>query len=341
MDKDLSKAIKTIETNLLVTSGFSHVSGQIDELKELLRQKVAVVPFKDAIKGFRAHIEKKHKQPRNFKYLLECLENRFEGDRNLAEINSLEMEDFLCSRWKGNSFNAYRSRLSSFIVWAIKQQRRQNLPVFVNAVEFIQPNREVRRDFEYQPPEVMRKLLDMAGSTQIWLWLAIPLVSGIRFKELWMLRPQDINGRILILDSYEIDGKLMGPKSGKPREWAIIPELVMDRLEEYIDEKEIASHERIWPCQASTLNSRINETLIRLTGKLGFRFTLHDMRRWLSTFYSRHGDMDMVRYTLRHSSIPGQMTSLEGRYLGIINNNEACKKQSKLLVPELFGEESR
>jgi len=336
LENDISKAIKTLETNLLMTAGFSHVSEKIEELRIMLEQKIAVVPCKKAVAGFRSHTEKKMKSPRNYKHLLECFEHRFSPDKNIAEINSLEIEDFLGSRWTGNSFNAYRGRLSSFFNWAIKNQRRQNLPTFVNPVEFISANREIKKDFDYQEAVQMRSLLDLAGSLQAWLWIALPLTSGMRFKEMWMLRPKDINGRILTLDSYEIDGRLMGPKSGRPREYSVIPEIVLSKLQEYIDNKDISMDERIWSCKATTLNSRINETLVRLTAKLGFRYTLHDLRRWLSTFYSRQGDMDMVRYSLRHSNVPGQMTALESRYVGAINNEMACVRQDSILVTELF-----
>ena len=62
--------------------------------------------------------------------------------------------------------------------------------------------------------------------------------SGMRISEVLKLTPLDVNDRRLTLRD---------PKSGREHEFIFIPHRLADRLKDYIQEKGILSHQRIFP----------------------------------------------------------------------------------------------
>jgi len=321
----MSKQAEALNSNILLVAGFSHVSNELEELKEMVRKRVAVVPCEDAVRKFSAHITLKHKQPRHYNYLLEQFKSRF-ADRNIAELTAMEIEDFLASRWQGSSFNTKKNQLSGFFSFCIKEQMRSNAPVFVNPTMLIEKNKETGVDFEFIDAIRARGLLDAANSEQIWLWLAILLSAGLRISELWKLRPCDINDRVL---------HLIEPKSGKDKEYAVIPSCVEERLLLFIKRKGVGPDSRIWSAAYGTFANRVRERIVTVSSKAGLRYTCHSLRKWCATFYDRAGDMGMRRAVLRHSSVQN-MTALEGRYVAPYSTDEMKERQDEVLVPALF-----
>jgi len=319
---------RLINSNALLIAGFSHVSNELEELKEMVRKRVAVVPCEKAIKSFNLHINTRLKQPRNYKYLLEQFQSRF-AERNIAELTAMEVEDFLASRWSGSSFNTQKNQLSSFFSFCIKEQQRSNAPVFVNPTTLIEKNKEKKADdFRFVDTETILRMLDLAGSEQIWLWIAILVSSGMRIKELWKLRPCDINSRVMTL---------VEPKSGREIEYSVIPQVVEDKLLSFIRHKRVPSESRIWSSAYGTFANKVYERIVLLSTGLGFRYTPHSLRKWCATFYDREGETGMRRAILRHSSVQNNMTALECRYVAVYSIEEMKTAQDGLLTRVLFS----
>jgi len=62
--------------------------------------------------------------------------------------------------------------------------------------------------------------------------------GGMRISEVLKLSPSDVNGRRLTLKD---------PKSGREQEFVFIPQKLADRLKDYIRQKGIQPHQRIFP----------------------------------------------------------------------------------------------
>ena len=62
--------------------------------------------------------------------------------------------------------------------------------------------------------------------------------GGMRISEVLKLTPSDINGRRLTLKD---------PKSGREQEFVFIPQKLADRLKDYIRQKGIQPHQRLFP----------------------------------------------------------------------------------------------
>ena len=62
--------------------------------------------------------------------------------------------------------------------------------------------------------------------------------GGMRISEVLQLTPSDINERRLTLRD---------PKSGREQEFIFIPQRLADRLKDYVREKGIQPHQRIFP----------------------------------------------------------------------------------------------
>jgi integrase/recombinase XerD len=112
-------------------------------------------------------------------------------------------------------------------------------------------------------------------------------------------------------EDFEIDPKrqsreetqaLRAPKSGKERKFVFIPQKVADRLKDYMREKGIPPHSRIFPiCYEAA------RALVRKEGnKVGIRLRPHDLRRHAATHASRSGvPVEIVsKVILRHATCP-------------------------------------
>lgn len=354
------------DTSTLVIAGMSAISQRLDSIDEKLTKRVAFLTTEDAIKAFRAHIDELHRNPRNFRYLLEQFEKRFEG-RNICEVTADEVHDFMAARWgakAASTFNKQRDRLSLFFDFCIKTVRRKGSPSFHNPVELIDKSRKVHTDkqFEYIDIETMKAFLGTFTLSHHWLWTAIMMTAGLRVGEVLKLRPMDVDGRVLTL---------VRPKSGRATEVAVIPSLVAEVLAEYIDSK--CSDERlpIWEgrlqnvardyldtydtddfhemkdCQDTKVEfnaamdggtKKCGRAVTSHGKQVGLKISNHGLRKFCATFWQRQGRMDMARFVLRHSSVAGEITALEARYIAPIDSMNAIALQDELLSFKLFGE---
>jgi len=133
--------------------------------------------------------------------------------------------------------------------------------------------------------------------------------GGMRISEVLKLTPSDIIDRRLTLRD---------PKSGRDHEFVFIPNRIADRLKNYIREKSIQPHERIFPiCYEAA-----REMVAKAGDVTGIHLRPHDLRRHAATYASRSGvPIEIVsKVILRHSNL-----STTERYLGKITDVEAMK----------------
>jgi integrase/recombinase XerD len=133
--------------------------------------------------------------------------------------------------------------------------------------------------------------------------------GGMRISEVLKLTPSDIHERRLTLKE---------PKSGREQEFIFIPQRLADRLKDYIREKGIQSHQRIFPiCYEAA-----REMVAKAGGVVGIHLKPHDLRRHAATYASRSGvPIEIVsKVILRNSNL-----STTERYLGKISDVEALK----------------
>ena len=133
--------------------------------------------------------------------------------------------------------------------------------------------------------------------------------GGMRISEVLKLTPSDIIDRRLTLRD---------PKSGRDHEFVFIPNRIADRLKNYIREKSIQPHERIFPiCYEAA-----REMVAKAGAVTGIHLRPHDLRRHAATYASRSGvPIEIVsKVILRHSNL-----STTERYLGKITDVEAMK----------------
>jgi len=138
--------------------------------------------------------------------------------------------------------------------------------------------------------------------------------GGMRISEVLKLTPSDINNRRLTLRD---------PKSGREHEFIFIPQRIADRLKDYIRQKDIQPHQRIFPiCYEAD-----REMVAKAGRKVGIHLRPHDLRRHAATYASRSGvPIEIVsKVILRHSNL-----STTERYLGKISDVEAMKWIDKL-----------
>ena len=133
--------------------------------------------------------------------------------------------------------------------------------------------------------------------------------GGMRISEVLKLTHSDINERRLTLRD---------PKSGREQEFVFIPQRLADRLKDYVREKGIQPHQRIFPiCYEAA-----REMVAKAGGVVGIHLRPHDLRRHAATYASRSGvPIEIVsKVILRHSNL-----STTERYLGKISDIDAMK----------------
>jgi integrase len=133
--------------------------------------------------------------------------------------------------------------------------------------------------------------------------------AGMRISEVLKLTPNDTDGRKLILRH---------PKSGRDKELVYIPQRLSNRLEDYIQMKDLENNERIFPITYGTARG-----MVRKAGKIVNVFLRpHDLRRFAATYASRSGTpIEIVsKVILRHANL-----STTQRYLGKVSDIEAMR----------------
>lgn len=294
---------------------------KLDAIEEKLEKKIAYMKVDDAVDAFRTSIDKDHKQPQNFYYILEQFKSRFTG-KNVALLTANDTDDFLTARWGGcakTTFNKRRDQLSHFFEFCINELRRAGSPDFHNPVKLVKKEKvPAAVNTTYLEPEIMLSMLDHCTEEHHYLWFSILASAGLRVGELIKLRACDVNGNVLTL---------IEPKSGREKEYSVLTDFISKRLHCYISTNNIAEMDRIW----GTTTQRAVHKMVQRRGKwVGVKISPHSLRRWCATTYDRHGEYGMRRYVLRHSGGNG-MTSLEGRYVAMLSNKEATAVQDKIL----------
>jgi integrase/recombinase XerD len=133
--------------------------------------------------------------------------------------------------------------------------------------------------------------------------------DGMRISEVLKLIPSDVHDRRLTLRD---------PKSGREQEFIFIPQRLADRLKDYIREKGVQPHQRIFPiCYEAA-----REMVAKTGSVVGIHLKPHDLRRHSATYAGRSGvPIEIVsKVILRHSNL-----STTERYLGKISDVEAMK----------------
>jgi integrase len=133
--------------------------------------------------------------------------------------------------------------------------------------------------------------------------------AGMRISEVLKLTPNDIDGRKLILRH---------PKSGRDKELVYIPQRLSNRLEDYIQMKNLGNNERIFPITYGTVRGMVSKA-----GKIvNVLLRPHDLRRFAATYASRSGTpIEIVsKVILRHANL-----STTQRYLGKVSDIEAMR----------------
>jgi len=141
------------------------------------------------------------------------------------------------------------------------------------------------------------------------LMLELMARGGMRIGEVLKLTPADI---------YERRLTLKDPKSGREQEFIFIPPRLADRLKDYVRQKDIQYHERIFPICYEVAR----EMVAKAGGVVDIHLRPHDLRRHAATYASRSGvPIGIVsKIILRHSNL-----STTERYLGKISDVEAMK----------------
>ena len=133
--------------------------------------------------------------------------------------------------------------------------------------------------------------------------------GGMRIGEVLKLTPEDISGQKLLIRD---------PKSGREQEVIFITQKIADRLREYINSKNIAFNQRIFP-----LSYEAARSMVKKAGKIvGVRLRPHDLRRHAATYASRSGvPIEIVsKIILRHANL-----STTQMYLGRVSDSEATR----------------
>ncbi len=141
------------------------------------------------------------------------------------------------------------------------------------------------------------------------LMLELMARGGMRIGEVLNLRPSDIEGGRIIIQS---------PKSGRQTEVAFIPQKLAHRLSEYIRQKGSKPNERIF-----FISYPAARMVVKKAGELvGINLKPHDLRRHAATYASRSGmPIEIVsKVVLRHSNL-----ATTQRYLGKVTDLEAMR----------------
>ncbi len=109
------------------------------------------------------------------------------------------------------------------------------------------------------------------------------------------------------------------------QEFVFIPQKLADRLKDYIRQKGIQHHQRIFPiCYEAS-----REMVAKAGSVVGIHLRPHDLRRHAATYASRSGvPIEIIsKIILRHSNL-----STTERYLGKIRDVEAMKWISRIII---------
>ncbi|MDO8445925.1 MAG: SNF2-related protein [Deltaproteobacteria bacterium] len=289
-----------------------------------------------AVAAFKEHIQRKHRKPdQNYSYFLKEFDIHFR-ERNVAEITPEDIEEFLFSRWgnkAGSTWNLHKAHASSIFSFCITDLKNKGLPLFHNPCALVKDVQVEKKDRKFiVPAENMKQLLNTFATPHHWLMFHILVTAGLGIEELLCLRPVDVNGRTLKLATYSIGEKgirsqEVGPKSGKFEEYAVIPQVVADRLKVYM--QGMSADKPIFHRTSNAIRAAL-ETHCKqaFTDKL----TPHDLRKWCTGFWEQNNDPAMMHFVLRPS-----LDARSAKYLTELSVHEVMARQDLIMVPELIG----
>lgn len=314
---------KTILEQLKLDAKDALILKKLCEIEKKLEQKVAFLTVEDAVELYWKYLQTK-KKPRGYKYLIDEFLKGFVG-RNIAEITAEDMEEFMLTRWSDSKNNTIRTRhaqLNGLFNHAIKILKKKGSPTFHNPMSLISIPASEYKTVEFLPPEQIKRIIHAPHLEHYRLIMALLVTTGMRCDDLLKLRVKDKEGPVLTL---------WNPKSGNTKEWVVVPEKVESWLNAYIHKMRLRPEDPICPVSYSTIYEDI---VVKYTSKSGTLFTPHYFRKWISTFWNRQGDQDMVAAVLRHrSSQAGE--KLKRIYIAPLSVEEVIEKQ-KVLEKVLF-----
>jgi integrase/recombinase XerD len=255
-----------------------------------------------------------HSKPntvRSYEAILAKLDRSF-GDEELEEISSEDILTFLDKITEGTKQQTRRTRYShlaaffNFIIANIDEQI-QNPCGNQLLKKIYKANTPVQWDsFE---KETIDEVIFRTTKLRNRLILELMARGGMRIGEVLKLTPDDIAGQKLIIRD---------PKSGREQEVIFITQKIADRLREYINSKNIAFNQRIFPISYEAARS-----MVKKAGEIvGIRIRPHDLRRHAATYASRSGvPIEIVsKIILRHANL-----STTQMYLGKVSDSEATR----------------
>ena len=248
---------------------------------------------------------------RSYKLVLSKFCEEF-GSENLEDITTEKVLSFLNRITEGRKRQTKRSRYSQLLAFFnfVKNNLDQE---FRNPCDtpMLKKLFRARPSFHWNiiEKETVDEIIFRTSKPRNRLILELMARGGMRISEVLKLTPSDINERRLTLKE---------PKSGREQEFIFIPQRLADRLKDFIREKGIKPHKRIFPiCYEAA-----REMVAKAGSVVGIHFRPHDLRRHAATYASRSGvPIEIVsKVILRHSNL-----STTERYLGKISDVEAMK----------------
>ena len=234
------------------------------------------------------------------------------GSENLEEITTERVLSFLNRITEGRKRQTKRTRYSHLL--SFFNFIKNNIdPDFRNPCDTPMLKKLFRARPSYNwniiAKETVDEVIFRTSKPRNRLILELMARGGARISEVLKLTPSDIHERRLTLRE---------PKSGREQEFIFIPQRLADRLKDYIRQKDIQPHQRIFPiCYEAA-----REMVAKAGSEVGIHLRPHDLRRHAATYASRSGvPIEIVsKVILRHSNL-----STTERYLGKISDVEAMK----------------
>jgi len=234
------------------------------------------------------------------------------GAENLEDITTERMLSFLNRITEGKKRQTKRTRYSHLLAFFnfIKNNLDQEVR---NPCEtpMLKKLFKARASYHWNiiEKETVDEVIFRTSKPRNRLMLELMARGGMRISEVLKLTLSDINDRRL---------SLREPKSGREQEFIFIPQRLADRLKDYIRQKGIQPHQRIFPiCYEAA-----REMVAKAGSVVSIHLRPHDLRRHAATYASRSGVPIEIasKVILRHSNL-----STTERYLGKISDVEAMK----------------
>lgn len=247
----------------------------------------------------------------NYSFLLKKFDALFQ-DRELDSITTEEIIAFLVNITAGRKQNTKRSRytmLSAFFNLIINTlQPKLHNPCLSPAAKNLF-HKPVTTHWTIFDKDTIDEAIFRTLNVRNRLMLELMARGGMRISEVLGLHPSDIDGQKLLLHT---------PKSGRELELVFIPKKLSSRLLDYVREKRILSHQRIF--QITYDGAR--KMVVNVGNMVGIKLRPHDLRRHAATYASRSGvPIEIVsKVILRHADL-----STTQRYLGKVSDHEAIR----------------